>query len=298
MLYFIFLFLLIQNVGADCLPNETEWHSHCYSFYNISKGFADAELKCNQHGGHLASIHDGFTNALLAQEAKQKLLNSTEANFWIGATTLIELKSWNWTDGTNFDFNQWNKGEPQNISSSSCSAVSVAEGYWTTQDCFMSKSFVCETPNFFTATLLPTTPSSYPLNGNCSMGWFYIPQAHACYGANGGNHYLSWNAAQNYCESIGATLPSIHSFAEVQYLYSLISAFWRNLWTGIFSVDGGKIWKNADGTPADFLKYGTWCEGHPFKNVSGERCAAIFRPCYVDFDCTSTIFDATCKKSL
>uniref|UniRef100_A0A914YBZ2 C-type lectin domain-containing protein n=1 Tax=Panagrolaimus superbus TaxID=310955 RepID=A0A914YBZ2_9BILA len=294
---FLFLFLLIQYSAADCPENSIEWHSHCYSFFNISTGFADAELKCNQNGSHLVSIHDGFTNALLSQEAAKNFCKSTETDFWIGATTLIALKTWNWTDGTTFDFTEWNKGEPKNISGSNCAALSTVDGYWTSQDCFKSKPFVCETANFLTTPLPRTTPS-YPLNGNCSMGWFYIPQAHACYGANGGEHAFTWTAAQNYCESIGAQLPAIHSSAEVQYLDSLISAFWRNLWTGIVSVDGGKVWKNADGTPADFLKYGSWCEGHPFKNVTGERCVARFRPCYIDFDCITTIFDATCKKSL
>uniref|UniRef100_A0A914Z6U5 C-type lectin domain-containing protein n=1 Tax=Panagrolaimus superbus TaxID=310955 RepID=A0A914Z6U5_9BILA len=197
--------------------------------------------------------------------------------------------TWNWTDGSLFDFTDWTKGEPKNISGSNCAALSTIDGFWTSQDCFKSKPFACQ---------LPTTPS-YPTSANCSMGWYYIPQAHACYGSKGGrSHILNWTASQDYCESFGAQLPSINTLAEFQYLQSFIYTYWKNLWTGIFSVDGGKHWKNSDNTSADdFTKLGLWCSGRPITNISGERCATVYAGCIFDNDC-SIGYDTICKKLL
>ena len=37
----------------------------CFQIFNDTKLFMDAEIYCNSLGGHLASIHSGFDNALL-----------------------------------------------------------------------------------------------------------------------------------------------------------------------------------------------------------------------------------------
>uniref|UniRef100_A0A914PT50 C-type lectin domain-containing protein n=1 Tax=Panagrolaimus davidi TaxID=227884 RepID=A0A914PT50_9BILA len=122
--FFLFAVFFTKAFG-DCPPNATKWNSECYMFYLNSSGFADAELNCNQNGGHLASIHDGFTNALLPQEAYKRLHESTETDFWIGATNLMSGNSWNWTDGSLFDFKDWKTGEPQNTTGANCAVQSL-----------------------------------------------------------------------------------------------------------------------------------------------------------------------------
>uniref|UniRef100_A0AC35FYX8 C-type lectin domain-containing protein n=1 Tax=Panagrolaimus sp. PS1159 TaxID=55785 RepID=A0AC35FYX8_9BILA len=221
MLFFVLLFLLIENSVADCPQNTTEYNSNCYSFYDNLTGFADAELKCEKAGGHLASIHDGLANALLAQEGIKALHTSTETDFWIGATNLMKPPTWNWTDGSTFDFTDWKKGEPQNTSGNNCAVLSMTDGYWSAQDCFMQKPFVCK---------VPSTPN-YPLNYNCSAGWFYFAQTHSCYGANAFAFRSNWTAAEKYCKDSGAILPSIHSYAEFQLILSYVYAYWLGVWT-------------------------------------------------------------------
>uniref|UniRef100_A0A914Y4L4 C-type lectin domain-containing protein n=1 Tax=Panagrolaimus superbus TaxID=310955 RepID=A0A914Y4L4_9BILA len=206
--------------AAKCPSNTTEWQSSCFSFYANATGFADAELICAQTGGHLASIHDGFANALLAlkkilEEANKHFHESTITDFWIGATNLLGSKAWNWTDGSGIDFTDWKKGEPQNISGSNCAALSISDGYWTAEDCFKSKPFSCSTS---------TTPT-YPLTANCSQGWTYFAPTHSCYGVNAGGPLNSWTVSENYCEKNVSHLPSIHSFAEYQFILSKFKYF-------------------------------------------------------------------------
>ena len=62
------IFLLIFSVASGCPDGSISWQSKCYSFFNVTTEFADAELSCVNAGGHLASIHDGFLNALLARK--------------------------------------------------------------------------------------------------------------------------------------------------------------------------------------------------------------------------------------
>ena len=60
----IFLLLIPVCFGA-CPHGGYEWRSKCYIFDKKPTGFPEAEAKCNTLGGHLASIHDGFTNAVI-----------------------------------------------------------------------------------------------------------------------------------------------------------------------------------------------------------------------------------------
>uniref|UniRef100_A0A914P017 C-type lectin domain-containing protein n=1 Tax=Panagrolaimus davidi TaxID=227884 RepID=A0A914P017_9BILA len=169
--------------------------------------------------------------------------------------------TWNWTDGTAFDFTDWKKGEPQNTSGNNCVVLSMTDGYWSAQDCFKQKPFVCK---------IPSTPN-YPLNHNCSDGWFYFAATHSCYGANAFAFRSNWTAAEKYCKDSGAVLPSIHSYAEFQLITSYVYAYWLGVWTSVFSVDGGQSWKTSDSSTADFLNYGNWCDNNPTK-IAGERC--------------------------
>uniref|UniRef100_A0AC34F603 C-type lectin domain-containing protein n=1 Tax=Panagrolaimus sp. ES5 TaxID=591445 RepID=A0AC34F603_9BILA len=284
-----FLFLNLPVIAkSDCPANTVSWHSQCFSFYSNSTGFADAELTCNnQSGGHLVSIHDGFTNALVTQQATKHFHERSEVDFWIGATNLMTQKQWNWTDGTPLDYNNWNKGEPQNALGSGCVTVSINDGTWSSKDCFKSKPFVCAT------SAAPT----YPLYVNCSSGWSYFQPTHSCYGVNAGGHAkdTNWTAAQKYCEDLNAQLPSIHSYAELQFIKMFVYTAWSDYWLGIYSTDG-RNWKGPDGINTDFLKYGKWCSGSP-SNITGERCVAVGE-CYYDVNCLTTLKHTLCKKSI
>uniref|UniRef100_A0AC35FCI9 C-type lectin domain-containing protein n=1 Tax=Panagrolaimus sp. PS1159 TaxID=55785 RepID=A0AC35FCI9_9BILA len=277
MLGIVLLFLLIENLKADCPPNFIEWNSNCFSFFNNSTGFADAELSCKNTGGHLASIHDGFTNALLAQEAVKRFHESTETDFWIGATNLMKPPIWNWTDGTFFDFNDWKKGEPQNISGNGCAALSMSDGFWTAQDCFKSKPFACSSVN-----VVATTPITYPDYINCTEGFVYLKPSHSCYGNSNTKNVLGWRDGQLHCEGLGGNLASIHSYEEEIFIKTFVYFIQEYVWIGLYSVDQNKHFQWSDGTPIDYLD---WINGRPFTNHSGCTVLGVdgFRD---DFECT------------
>uniref|UniRef100_A0AC34FYF3 C-type lectin domain-containing protein n=1 Tax=Panagrolaimus sp. ES5 TaxID=591445 RepID=A0AC34FYF3_9BILA len=296
---FAFFSLNIYFVSSTCPCTSVQYQSNCYIFNSTKTGFALAELSCRQVGGHLASVHDGFTNAVIGQEALKHLNKSAPNDLWIGATKLLSNANWNWTDGSGFDFTDWKQKEPQNVTDMNCALMSATDDYWITQDCNELNSFVCQIP----LSVFNTTPT-YPLNANCSLGWSYFAPTHSCYGVNAGGYVGNWTAAETHCQQSGAHLITIHSYAEYLHLLSYDFVAWSyDFWTGIYSPDSGKTWKSSDDTPPEFPDYIPWCTGHP-TNISGERCVVFYmqtresKPCYYDSDCTTQIERTLCKKRL
>uniref|UniRef100_A0A914YV46 C-type lectin domain-containing protein n=1 Tax=Panagrolaimus superbus TaxID=310955 RepID=A0A914YV46_9BILA len=133
MLRFFFFVVTFAVAKNACPSGFYEWHTDCYTFISNASGFADAENECIQKGGHLASIHDGFTNAWISQEASKYFVESTVSDFWIGLTDLINSGNWTWTDGTLMDFNKISFNS--NLTSTNCISVSLINGQWHANDC-------------------------------------------------------------------------------------------------------------------------------------------------------------------
>jgi hypothetical protein len=89
----------------------------------------------------------------------------------------------------------------------------------------------------------------------------------------------SWSTQKTVCESVGASLVSIHSAAENKFVLSLMPDApkhrWAWLWIGMSPDSSGKLnspthWE--DGTSID---YTNWASYEPSGN---EGCSEIYRP--------------------
>lgn len=147
---------------------------------------------------------------------------------------------WEWTDKSGFDFVDWKKGEPRNVTGINCASASKKNGYWRAENCFKLKPFVCRILNsiettttksttttpltttvpFTTSsdvTVSPTSPIYYPIMKNCYYGWTYFEQTKSSY-----CYYpevnLDWQGGENYCQKIGGHLTSVHSYEEMTLL--------------------------------------------------------------------------------
>ena len=63
-----------------------------------------AEEQCKAQGGHLASVHSAEENVFVR--------NLFTGNAWIGGSDVEVEGNWVWTDGTEWDFEDWINGEP------------------------------------------------------------------------------------------------------------------------------------------------------------------------------------------
>lgn len=132
-------------------------------------------------------------------------MESTVSNFWIGLNSLMSPRNWTWTDGLSFNFNEWAVSEPQNLSMN-CGTVAIRDGYWSSDDCFKKKPYVC------------AVPTSY---SKCELGWMYFEPTKSCYGHyNYGLLASNWSEAEKYCISQKAHLVFIHSHDEMKFISS------------------------------------------------------------------------------
>jgi hypothetical protein len=265
-----FAVVLIPIIFGFCPPGSYEYQTNCYFFQNNPTGFSTAELNCVSIGGHLASIHDGFTNSLLTQQSLSFFNASTD--FWIGLDNLQTMgNNWYWTDGSTFDFFDWNNGMPENLQTQNCVTISMIDGRWNNENCFMPKSYVCAINS--AATTPP--PSAYP----CSGGFLYYEPTNSCYGVYTHQEDQTWSNSESYCESLKGHLTSVHNYAEFRLIAAFASYGKYAPWCGLFSNDGGRSWQWSDKSSADYLP---WQPGYP--SGSGP-CVALAHSGLINADC-------------
>ena len=104
-----------------------------YSIGDGQKNIAEAEMACLRGGGHLASIHDDATNAVL--------MALGGGNAWIGFHDMfLEVgctgdgnsaddhdTGFVWTDGTFVDYTNWNNGEPNDWNGSAAGGANCGQ---------------------------------------------------------------------------------------------------------------------------------------------------------------------------
>uniref|UniRef100_A0AC34FE61 C-type lectin domain-containing protein n=1 Tax=Panagrolaimus sp. ES5 TaxID=591445 RepID=A0AC34FE61_9BILA len=280
---------LFSVINASCPKESLEWQKSCYFFKNETIGFAAAEVECVQNGGHLVSIHDSFTDALLAQETSNFFHQSTMVDFWTGLTKMMPSGNWSWIDGTPLDFVDWAKGEPQNITGHNCAAESISDGFWRSDDCFKLKPYVCKADKTFFEPATTTT-TKYPVYANCSYPYIYFEPTHSCYGVGNFTGPMNWTQGEQYCQHYGAHLASIHSYDELYYLGSFVYNAHFDFWIGAFSIDGGNSWEWSDRSSWDF---NPWSPGWP--KMHSNACGLLWSPAIGDQPCDA-IRQIICKK--
>jgi hypothetical protein len=94
--------------AASLLPSSPPTPTYTYfSWQGISQ--ADARNRCLAGGGDLASIHSAQQNAAIVAAA-----GGASGEMWIGLSDTQIEGVWLWSDGSPFDYNHWNTGEPNN----------------------------------------------------------------------------------------------------------------------------------------------------------------------------------------
>ncbi|XP_061758500.1 lithostathine-1-like isoform X2 [Nerophis ophidion] len=136
--------------GAWSLPTDgccpegwTQLDDHCYVFQDDLRTFADAESVCNVLGGNLVSITSYVDNLVVVALAKEGGVAFT----WIGLHDAIEKGDFLWTDGTDFEFDNFAENQPD--FDGACVELSVADGTFFDKDCTFEQSSVCIRDTFF-----------------------------------------------------------------------------------------------------------------------------------------------------
>jgi putative hemolysin len=304
----LLLFVLPALVFCACPNGGYQWQTNCYYFQANGTDFPEAEANCISQGGHLASVHDSFTNALLTGHAVN--IFQKQKDYWIGLSNLKTPKKLAWIDGTKLDFVDWDKNQPGNGTGIRCASVDLKTGLWRVESCFQQKPFVCAVVGsgsvstmgpMTTTTRRNTNPTTTtgsgmttPSGNKCTGNFTYYGPTNSCYGVF--NMYdpdaKPWNASEAFCVGIGGHLASIHSQDEFNFIMSFNypSNAQYFPWTGLFSADNEQTFQWTDGTPTDFLP---WGPEEPVVDTN-YNCVFAFTEGFATYDC-STPASTLCK---
>ncbi|KAE9550274.1 hypothetical protein FO519_006512 [Halicephalobus sp. NKZ332] len=108
-----------------------------------NKTFVEAEKSCKNLGGHLASVHNAFDNMLVNDYARNFF--GVSDSYYIGGNDVSQKNEWQWTDGTPFDFTDY-ETPYTNGDYLDCLQVITDHGAWRRVDCYSGANYCCTIP--------------------------------------------------------------------------------------------------------------------------------------------------------
>ncbi|KAK2910790.1 hypothetical protein Q8A67_002923 [Cirrhinus molitorella] len=127
-----------------CPSGWEKFETTCYKFFSDSKTWAEAERWCVGLEGNLASVHSRATHDFLTALAKRR--SSGAPRVWIGACDAAQNNIWLWSDGSKFDYSNWQTGQPNNAGGTeACTEMTNgAELRWNDAVCSAQRNFICQ----------------------------------------------------------------------------------------------------------------------------------------------------------
>ncbi|XP_055061935.2 ladderlectin [Misgurnus anguillicaudatus] len=132
------------QLGRRCPSTWQKFGTQCYKFFKEQKTWAEAEKKCIEFGGHLASIHSSLAHKNLKNFVKNEGGALTQT--WIGGHDATQEFIWFWSDGSRFEYNDWHNGEPNNGEGAErCVEMGYGdEQLWNDARCSNNQPFLCQ----------------------------------------------------------------------------------------------------------------------------------------------------------
>ena len=128
--------------------NFEPWSSsdafHCYKPFSEDVDWFTANGRCKEKfngAGNLISIHSEAMN----QNAKSLFSSVDEGKMWTGAKR-NEINGFIWTDGSEFSYTKWGKGEPTgswNGEAENCMEIE-RDSYWNDMKCGETNGYMCQ----------------------------------------------------------------------------------------------------------------------------------------------------------
>ena len=115
---------------ASCGQGWEKNGDHCYFWSTAKKNWTDAEAFCKKEGAHLASVNSNVTNNFIVERMRELGIGQA----WLSGNDLEKESLWKWTDGAPWEFEAWQRGNPNNalggqhclISGSGCGMMAPA----------------------------------------------------------------------------------------------------------------------------------------------------------------------------
>ena len=139
-------FPFANGTSQNCGDDWEAYGDHCYYWSTDKKTWNEAEVFCQQKNGHLASITSEAINQYVLEGMNSRGFSSS----WVGGNDIDEEGTWNWTDGSPFEFTAWFGGEPNNRKGGykdgeDCLHVAEPKNdLWNDYFCSIPAAFICD----------------------------------------------------------------------------------------------------------------------------------------------------------
>ncbi|XP_074537380.1 galactose-specific lectin nattectin-like [Halichoeres trimaculatus] len=131
-----------DDCSDPCPPQWSPFNSRCYRYESGQKAWADAERHCTLLGGNLASIrseaeYDFIRGVVLKAAGRHQ-------ESWVGGYDAAKEGVWLWSDGSQFEFKRWAKGEPNNLRGEGCMEINLkGRDFVNDAKCSQEQPFIC-----------------------------------------------------------------------------------------------------------------------------------------------------------
>lgn len=254
------------------------WNDHTYNLYNESMTWKEAKNYCESIGGHLVTINSEQENNMICSMLSDNSMNC----YWIGLSRNSVGDDWEWINGEPVTYTNWADNEPNNdrnkneiyvhlFGQKRTGGIGVkAVGQWndvTDNAASYASSFydinnfgfICEWDNNISNTKTEISRDSNEYKGH----------KYAVFDKG-----LDWNAAKEYCESLGGHLATISSKEENEFIYELMTdSGYTSAYFGLTDEDEEGIWEWVNGEP---VEYTNWHKGEPNSENSNEDYAMFY----------------------
>merc|ERR1719369_2479292 len=131
-----------RPVGSSKKDSPAGWkmfNGRCYGHPEDKRlSWEAAEMHCQKwlSGAHLASVH--------SPEEQAFIVDNFPKNIWLGGTDISQEGTWDWTDGTPFDYSDWYPGEPNDHGINQDCLWERKEHKWDDNTCEQEQLFLCK----------------------------------------------------------------------------------------------------------------------------------------------------------
>jgi hypothetical protein len=119
-----------------CPPSYVSTPFGCFRMVGDEETFVDAELACQNDGGHLAVLGDPDENAFVTTLIAGR-------SVWIGLSDRASEGTFLWVTDAALAFDEWATGEPNNLWGEDCTEYRADET-WNDVWCDSRRPYVCE----------------------------------------------------------------------------------------------------------------------------------------------------------
>lgn len=142
----------VTSIGTNAMSGcKINWNGHTYQYISDRLSWFDAEQACEDIGGHLATV---------TSETEKLMVSAAVGNnsVWIGGKKGYDC-SWEWITGEEWQFENWNNGEPNNAGGREVIIQSNSNG-WNDTNIGDVSGYVCEWDEYPLETVDPSLSGS------------------------------------------------------------------------------------------------------------------------------------------